>query len=286
MDTSKQADCSGYSFLMAVHSGASADHLRQSLESMLNQTAKPQQIVIVKDGALTAALDAVLDDYAGRSGLMTVVPVARSGGLGRALKIGLPYCTQSLVARMDADDICMPQRCEKQLRCFADDPAMTIVGTCVSEFSGSPDNITAARNVPETHGQILRWARRRSPFNHPAIMFKKEDVLQAGGYSDWEKCQDYELFIRLLARGCRGYNIQEPLLLMRADGMYEKRKSLKSYKFFVASRKAAYRAGIAKWFDFLLCVAVQTVLFILPAATVKKMYHAMLRDDGRQIAGG
>ena len=93
-----------------------------------------------------------------------------------------------------------------------------------------PSTINAKRVVPEKNDDIVAFAKERNPFNHPSVMYKKSDVLAAGNYQDVRYMQDYYLWTNMLIAGFKGYNIQEPLVWMRADSNLFKRRSGKLYR--------------------------------------------------------
>jgi glycosyltransferase involved in cell wall biosynthesis len=102
---------------MSIYYKENPDFFKVSVESMLNQTLKPEQIVIVKDGKLTEALDEIINEYtSAQPNLFTIVSLEENVGLGLALNEGLKVCRNELVARMDTDDISLPERCELQVR--------------------------------------------------------------------------------------------------------------------------------------------------------------------------
>src|SRR5699024_2389598 len=113
--------------------------------------------------------------------LFSLIELKENVGLGMALNEGLKACKNELVARMDTDDISLPTRCEKQLHEFLTNPDLSIVGTNTDEFYESPNDIVSSRIVPTKHEDILSFSKRRSPFNHPTVMYRKTDVLNVGG---------------------------------------------------------------------------------------------------------
>ena len=80
---------------------------------------------------------------------------------------------------MDSDDISLPVRCERQAAEFEKDEALDILSCAVTEFSASPDAPTGARTLPGEHEEICRFSKKRTPFNHPAVMYRKRAVLKA-----------------------------------------------------------------------------------------------------------
>lgn len=214
-----------YSVLMSVYYKEHPDYLRQSMQSIYDQTVPTDDFVLVCDGPLTPELDAVIADMQQQFGpRLNVCRLLKNGGLGKALNFGIGQCKNDLVARMDFDDVSRPDRCERQLAVFQNHPEYSLVSGIVEEFSDTITNVSVRRIVPEHQNDIIDFAKKRNPFNHPCIMYKKSDVEAAGGYQDFYLLEDYYLWIRMLQQGFIGYNLQEPLLWMRAGSdMYKRR---------------------------------------------------------------
>ena len=221
-----------YSVLMSVYYKEKPDNLRQSMESIFAQTMPTNDFVLVCDGPLGDDLNAVIDEMMEKhSDVLQVIRLEKNMGLGNALNTGMKHCRNELVARMDSDDISYPNRCERQIQVFKGMPEGSIVSGTVEEFSGTPEKVDARRVLPESHEEILSFAKKRNPFNHPCVMYKKSAVEAAGGYQDFYLLEDYYLWIRMLLNGAKGYNIQEPLLWMRAGSeMYKRRAGWKYAK--------------------------------------------------------
>ena len=214
-----------YSVLMSVYYKEHPDYLRQSMQSIYDQTVPTDDFILVCDGPLTQELDAVIADMQQQFGSrLHICRLLRNGGLGKALNFGIGQCKNDLVARMDSDDVSRPERCQRQLAIFHDHPEYSLVSGIVEEFSDTITNVSVRRIVPEHQDDIIAFAKKRNPFNHPCIMYKKSDVEAAGGYQDFYLLEDYYLWIRMLQNGFIGYNLQEPLLWMRAgNDMYKRR---------------------------------------------------------------
>ncbi len=219
-----------YSVLMSVYKKESPLFLKQSMQSIFDQTVPTDDFVLVCDGPLTEELNKVIDEMQKKFGTkLHVVRESENHGLGHALNLGVIKCKNQLIARMDSDDYSKKDRCEKELNIFENDPEISIVGTHVAQFKDSIENITSVRKTPETNEEIVSFAKKRNPFNHPSVMFKKQAVIKAGNYSNVRFCQDYYLWIELIAKGYKGYNIQEPLVYMREDDNTFKRRSGTNY---------------------------------------------------------
>ena len=227
-----------YSVLMSVYKNEKADYLRIAMNSMWNQTVVTNDFVLICDGPLTEEIDEVIKDMQlQHPDKLHVIRLKQNRGLGRALRTGVLECKNELIARMDSDDISRPNRCEKELEVFAADPEVSIVSTALEEFSEIgegetvPKAVTAVRVVPETHEEILAFAKKRCPFNHPSVMYKKSAVIDSGSYQDFYHLEDYLLWVKILQNGYKGYNLQEPLLWMRAgEEMYKRRAGIKYAK--------------------------------------------------------
>ena len=197
-----------YSVLMSLYIKENPIFLRESIESMLNQTIKPSEIVIVKDGPLTDELEFILEKYLEEYPLLfNIIDSKENLGLGRALNLGINYCKHELIARMDTDDISKPNRCEKEIEVLLKDEKISVIGSWVDEFSGNTENILSTRKVPGEYKDIYEYCKRRNPFNHPSVMYRKKDILEVGGYSNLRYGQDYELFGRMMIKGYQAKNI-------------------------------------------------------------------------------
>ena len=268
-----------YSILMSVYAKEKPEHLIQSIDSMLKQTVFPEQFVIVKDGPLTEELEGVLSRYQSEHNeLFTLVALEQNSGLAIALDAGLEVCRNELVARMDSDDISLPTRCEKQLEKFSENENLAVLGTNIDEFDSSPDNVKRSRVVPSEYEQILKRIRRREPFNHPTIMFKKSEVIRCGGYGTLRRCQDFDLFSRMMNMGCYAENINESLLLFRADeGNYKRRKGKKSSEGYMTVMKLNYKRGYCSWTDMMYARFAQFALWVMPTGVMKWVSDTFLR---------
>ena len=225
-----------YSVLMSVYYKENPEYLTQAIESIQAQTFPTDDFVLVCDGSLSEELDAVIDAKQREMGqILNVVRLAKNVGLGNALNEGIRHCRHELVARMDSDDIAYPDRCEKQLSVFNTRSEVNICSGIVEEFTIDPDIVDTRRVLPETNTEIIAFAKKRNPFNHPCVMYKKSAVEAVGSYQDFYLLEDYYLWLRMLMAGYQGYNIQEPLLHMRAGSDMYKRRA--GWEYAASQRK-------------------------------------------------
>lgn len=264
-----------YSVLMSVYSKANPHFLKDAIDSMFNQTIMPNEFVVVEDGKLTSKLLQVLDSYGNK---IKRVHLKDNVGLGLALNEGLQEVTNELVARMDADDVSVQDRCEKELLCFEKNTKLDIVGSWIDEYDFNLERTISTRKVPEKKEDIYNFGKRRSAFNHPVVMFKKSSVLEVGGYSNLRRNQDIDLFGRMMFSGCDAYNIQESLLLFRVDNeLLIRRKSWENTKLYIKTIYKFWKIGYSSFFDLIFVAGAQLVLFVTPSSIQQLLYKIFLR---------
>ena len=276
---SKGSDNYQYSVLMSVYHKENAEYLRTAMDSIWRQTVPTDDFVLVCDGPLNERLDAVIEKMEKEHpDTLHVVRLEKNGGLGNALNEGIKHCKYDLVARMDSDDISRPDRCERQLKVFQEHPDISVVSGIVEEFTTSTSEIEARRVPPETHEEIITFAKKRNPFNHPCVMYKRSAVEAAGGYQDFYLLEDYYLWIRMLQKGSQGYNLQEPLLWMRAGSdMYKRRAGWK----YAMSQKALFKYmkdnGFISGSQYIKSVAVRIASSITPNRLREFLFKSVMR---------
>ena len=221
-----------FSVAMSVYKKEDPIFFDRALQSITDfQTVKPSEIVLIVDGPVGEELNAVIDKYTEKYDFFNVIRLAENGGLGNALKLAVESAKYELIARMDTDDIALPNRFEEQLQYFENDETLDIVGGDISEFIGDENNIVAYRKVPTKHEEIKNYMRTRCPFNHVAVMYKKTAVQKAGGYLDLFWNEDYYLWIRMQLSGAKFANTGTTLVNVRTGSdMYARRGGKKYFK--------------------------------------------------------
>jgi glycosyltransferase involved in cell wall biosynthesis len=195
-----------------------------------NQSVKPDEIVLVQDGPVPYELSRLLLEYKDKYGdLMNIIKLEKNGGLGNALKLGVENAKYEIIARMDSDDICLPDRFEKQLTYLNSHPECDIVGGQMTEFIDCPDNIIGRREVPLTNDDIYQYMKSRCALNHVTVMFRKDAVLKAGNYQDWFWNEDYYLWVRMMMAGCNFANIPNVTVNVRSGADQYARRGGKKY---------------------------------------------------------
>ena len=219
-----------FSVSICVYNGDNPEYFEIAMKSIFFQTIQPDEVVLVVDGPVSEKHYRIIrkfqDNYC-----IKVVYLKKNVGFGNARKICLEMCTNNLIALMDADDICIKNRFEKQVEHFQKDPELSVLGGQIEEFIGSSENIVGIRTVPENNNEIKEFLKFRSPFNHMTVMFKKEDVKKVGSYKDWYLNEDYYLWIRMYLAGMKFGNCSEVLCYVRVGKeMYRRRGGIKYFQ--------------------------------------------------------
>jgi glycosyltransferase involved in cell wall biosynthesis len=269
----------GYSVLMSVYHKEKPEYLKQAIESIQAQTYPTDDFVLVCDGPLNSELDAVITTKQQEmNGVLKVYRLDKNEGLGNALNAGINHCKNELVARMDSDDVAYPNRCEKQIDVFNTHPEVSICSGIVEEFTTDPEVVDARRALPETNAKIMEFAKKRNPFNHPCVMYKKSAVEAAGSYKDFYLLEDYYLWLRMLMAGYQGYNIQEPLLHMRAGSdMYMRRAGWKYAKTQAKLFKFMKDSGFIGNGQYIKSCVIRSGSALAPNWLRKFMFEKVLR---------
>ena len=236
-----------FSVCTSVYKNDKPEFIKVALDSILvNQTLKPDEVVLVQDGPVPDSTTHLLSDYENAyKGVLNVIRLEENGGLGNALRIGVENVKYDIVARLDSDDICAPDRFEKQLAYLESHPECDIVGGQITEFIDTPDNIVGKREVPCDNEAIYHYMRNRCALNHPTVMFKKKAVLDAGNYQDWFWNEDYYMWIRMMERGCVFANLPDDLVNMRSGlDQYGRRGGKKYFDSEIGIKKLMLEKGM------------------------------------------
>ena len=249
-----------YSILMSVYNKERPEHLRASVGSILAQTVAADDFVLVCDGPLTPELDKVIAEFGDK---LNAIRLAENRGLAGALAEGINYCKHELVMRMDSDDLAVPERAEKQLSAMEN---VDICGGVAAEFTDDISDSSMRRTLPLLHDEIAKFARRRNPFNHPAVMFCKSVVEASGGYDgEFPLAEDYYLWVRMIKAGARCANLPDTLVYMRVGGgLYERRGGRKYYKDMKKFYRWLYQSGFSGYGDYLICKGAQLMGAMFP----------------------
>jgi len=265
-----------FSVLLPIYHRENPDYFRSALDSIKAQTLQADEIVIVKDGELPVELDQVIEEFTDVLPIK-IISIPINVGLGEALNIGINACSFELVARMDSDDVSVPERFEQQIATFSKDPQLDISGSFLQEFENEPADLKVIRRVPLKHSAIYSYTFHRCPFNHPTVMFRKDAVLKAGSYMKMPFFEDYYLWIRMALAGCRMNNSSQVLLHYRiGNNMISRRHGIKYAKHELSFFKFCYKKSLIS-LPQLALFSLRFPLRLIPIGMLEKFYTILLR---------
>ncbi len=271
-----------YSVLMSVYKGENDGFFRESMESIFTQTYKTDDFVLICDGPLNNELDSVIAEYKEKFGeVLNVIRLPENKGTAYSANKGLSLCKNEYIMKMDSDDVCLENRAEKQLGFLAENPDIDILGSYIEEFNNDDKSVIGVRQTPEKHEEIMKFAKRRAPFNNQTLVYKKSIAEKIGGYSDeLLRCEDYDFMVRMLMAGAKSANIPEVLVRYRVNkDNLTRRRNWKNTKSFIAVRKKIYKMGFSSFWDYIWPCTMQLLLFITPSFITGFVYKKMLRKS-------
>jgi len=257
-----------FSVSMCVYGKDSSEYFDIALNSVIEQTLKPDEIVLTVDGPIPKDTQDVINKYENILGKteirFKVVYIKENRGHGEARRVCFDNCSNDLIALMDADDISNAYRFEKQVSRFLENVNLSILGGQISEFIDSPQNIIGKRIVPMQDGLIKEYMKKRCPMNQMTVMFRKQAVKAVGGYLDWYCDEDYYLWIRLALKGYIFENLPECLVNVRVgEEMYNRRGGIKYFRSEAKLQRYMLKKGIISFFRYIVNVSERLLLQIL-----------------------
>lgn len=253
-----------YSVCMSVYKNDNATYFADAVMSIYDQTCPPDEIILVIDGPVPEKMHNMIDTLVNKTGIMKLILLEQNMGHAIARQTGLEAAKNNLCAVMDADDLSVPDRFEKQLKAFVEHPDVTVVGGLINEFINEKSNVVGTRWVPENDDAIKIYLKDRCPMNLVTVMMRKDHVLQVGGYIDWYCEEDYYLWIRLALAGYKFYNIQQSLVNVRVGlEMYSRRGGIHYFKSESALQKFMFQKKIIGPVKYFINVAKRLIVQVL-----------------------
>lgn len=262
---------------MTVYSKEKAEFLREAIDSMLNQTVKPTEFVLVEDGPLTEELYAAIAEYK-KNPIFKVISLKENQGSGLASAAGVLACSKEWIARLDSDDYSVPERIRKQFDVYLGDRELEVIGSNIIEIETDNPKNQQKVILPEKDAEIRKFTGRRCPFRTSAILFKREAVMKAGNYRVFHRVEDYDIFARLVASNVKCANVQEFLTYMRIDKDYYKRRGgIKLAKSIIELKKEIRKMGLSTTKDWIISVPIQVCVSLMPNSMRDLFYRKVLR---------
>lgn len=262
---------------MSVYAGDNAEQIELALASLVEQSKKPDEIILVIDGPVSEEIEATIQAYQANR-LLSIIHLEKNKGAAAARYAGVAAAKCPLIALMDADDISNKSRFELQLEKFANSN-VDVLGGFIEEFSVRVGDMNSKRKVPLTQDEILSFSKWRNPINNVTLMFKKEVFESVGGYSDVRLSEDWDFIIKVLVSNYKVQNIPETLVYVRAgDDMLGRRRRLVQVIAEVKLFWRMYNLGHMTLLHASSNTLLRVALRILPKFFTKFLYSKILRS--------
>lgn len=266
-----------FSVLMSVYKGENPNYLKQALDSIIEQSLQPDEIILIEDGPLTKELYQVITTYKKYYPIIKTYQFKENVMLGRALAKGVQLCSNNIIARMDTDDIALPNRFELEYQYLVAHPEISVIGGGIQEFNDN-NTLCARKYMPSIEKDIKIYIKYRNPLNHMTVMFRKEDVLHSGNYRHFPLLEDYDLWNRMLAKGYKFYNLSDVLVRARTNqNRYNKRGGLKYCVTFIKLRYMQYRLGVLNKLELIKSLIGTMIMTLTPNWSRQIAYQFFLR---------
>lgn len=265
-----------YSALISIFYKESPSYLEKSLDSISNQSFKPSEIIIIKDGVFPKPLEATLNSFIKRNKGIDIKTINHKSplGLARSLNEGIKISCYTYIARFDSDDISLKDRILVQSKLITQGN-YSVIGSNVMEFTDS-SNIRNLKKVPETSSQIDHFMKRRNPLNHMSVIFNKKDIIDVGCYDEVSYFEDYILWAKVAANGGKMRNIQKPLVYARTEQNFIDRRSGKKYALAeIKLQQKLYKLKIINRFEEIENILSRSLIRILPRPIIETIYRLL-----------
>lgn len=266
-----------FTVLMSVYKDELVENFEEAISSIYDvQIIKPAEIIIIQDGPLTEELEIVIQKWFIK--LPKVIKIFKlefNSGLAKALNFGISMSSYDLIARMDSDDISLPNRFSEQIEFFKNNPETSVLSSYIEEFNETMTISLGVRKVPTSHSEIEKFAKIRNPISHPVSIFKKNDVLSVGGYPIFNKAQDYALWCLMIKRGYKFANLSNVHLKMRTGKKMMKRRGFEYLKNEIKIIKFQRKINFISSFQFILNLLVRTFYRIQPNFIKMLLYKSL-----------
>lgn len=249
--------------ITAVYAAVDPGHLKEALTSVRVQTLRPCEVLVVADGPLTDELEGVIAEMKDELPL-TLMRLPRRSGAGRARQAALQAASADWIAVVDADDVSLPERLERQVRA-ARERRLDLVGSAVEEFDAHDHTVLGVRRFASDHETLLALLRTRNPFNHPSVVVDRRRALEIGGYQHLPYLEDYDFCARVAAAGGRIGNLEDVLVRYRGGRSSQGRRRISGwFAAEVKLQRNLHRYGLVPWRQVPFNLAVRAAYRILP----------------------
>jgi glycosyltransferase involved in cell wall biosynthesis len=267
----------GFTVLMSVYANDNPIFFKKAIQSVFCNTLTPGEFILVVDGQVGPEINEIIFNASSLFPNLIIVRFEENLGLASALNIGMNYAKFEWIVRADADDINLSNRFELLAQFHRDNLELSLIGGWILEVDDNGNRL-GVREVPLGTENIKRFVRRRNPFNHMSVAFRKKDVVAVGGYPHIYLREDYALWSKMIQCGFKSDNIPEILVLVSAGSrMYSRRGGVRYIIAEYKMQKFLVNLGLKNFICGLFDLIFRSVIFSLPSRARGYVYENILR---------
>jgi len=257
-----------FSLILPIHFDVSYNTFKKAFNSLIKQTLKPTEFIIVLDGPIKPIVANYINTFLKKTNIKIIKNI-KNIGLGKSLKKAILKCKYEIIIRADSDVIYHINRNKELISLYNKNKNIDIFGSWMSETDSF--NKIYKKKTPISNKSICYTMNFRNPINHPTVMFKKHKIILAGNYKHMPFFEDYYLWLRCKKIGSSFLNIKKNLALTNIDLNYIKRRDGISYFInFLEFQKNVYKEKLIS--NFFIVTNILIRLFILPFSSKIKLY--------------
>ena len=264
-----------FSVILPIYWKNEFNEFKKTFLSIINQTLKPNEIVIIFDGKVNSNIESFIKKQKKKYNIK-LLKNQKNLGLGKTLKKAVNYCKNEIIARVDCDDINLPDRFKRQISIMIKNN-LDLVGSSTLEIDLN-NRINMIKSNPLKDFEIKKKLKFRNPINHQSVIFKKKAVLISGNYENLPFFEDYYLWVKMARNNHKFGNLKKILVKVRLDEDFYKRRSGKSYfvnyfKFLRRCLKIKFITSV----DFIILIILRGLIYLLNVTLIKNIYIFFLR---------
>ncbi len=275
-----------FSTIISVYINDKPDWFEASINSIINQTIPPKQIVVVKDGPINSDIDKYINTIKNNKINIefTIYESKINLGRGNTLNPAIDLSKYELISLMDSDDISRLDRFEKQLKFFKNNPHVDILGGQIEEFHNIPGDTGRIRKVSIKHDEIIKSSRTFCPMNNVSIMMKKKAILNIGGFIGARGVQeDYILWVKLMSEDYKFANIKDILVDVRVNDLQNRRRGFTYILEEIKMQKLFYNLKHISFIKMILNIVIRVISRLMPSLIRKIIYSILRKKSYKKI---
>ena len=266
-----------FSVILPLYINVQLKTFQKSFQSILNQTLKPNEIILILDGPIKEEIKKFILKKKKTNKLIKILTFNKNHGLGYVLNKAVKECKYNIIARCDADDFSNKKRFQIQINFLKKNKNIDVLGSNVTEVKNS--KIISKKFMVKEDYEIKKQLLFRNPINHSSVMFKKNKVLKSGNYQKVQYFEDYYMWFAMVKKNCTFRNLPAFLVSMSVDDdFYKRRSGLKYYRYYLIFILKIKKKFKINSLILLLNIIIRLPMIFLHNKIIKILYSTILRN--------